>query len=182
MSDQQEIIATTEFSRPFRLLELIDDPEHNAEISATEAEREALAARYSVLSLDKLDAQLTVRRDAAGDIVVEGSLQAKLTQECVVTLEPVHDQVSTSFDQRFTLYPSAPTGDFEMGPDDVEPPEPIIGDSVDLGEVVAQHLSLAINPYPRALDADEQAAQILPKTPEDSPFSVLASLRERDRG
>ena len=66
-------------------------------------------------------------------------------------------------------------------PEDSEPPEPVIGDSIDLGELVAEYLSLAINPYPRAPDADAEAAQYLSDTPADSPFAALAKLREGDR-
>ena len=181
MSDQPDAKALVEFSRPFQLAEFSNAPEHHVELAASETEREALAARNSVLSLDKLEAQLTVRRVAVGDIVVEGKLNAELVQECVVTLEPVGDTVSAPFDQRYTQNPPALAADLEVGPDDIEPPEPIIGDSIDLGELVAQFLSLSINPYPRAAEADAQAEQILPKPPEDGPFSVLAQLRDRDQ-
>ena len=66
-------------------------------------------------------------------------------------------------------------------PEDSEPPEPLIGDSIDLGELVAEFLSLAINPYPRAADADAQAEQYHSEAPSDGPFAALAKLQDRDQ-
>jgi uncharacterized metal-binding protein YceD (DUF177 family) len=163
------------------LADFADAPEHKIEIVATATERDALAKRYGILSLDALEAQVTVRDDGSGEIIVEGHLQAQVVQECVVTLEPVSETVATSFDQRYTLTPAEPTTDLVIRPDDSEPPEPVIGDSIDLGELVAEFLSLAINPYPRAQDADVQAAQYRSDAPSDGPFAVLARLRERDQ-
>jgi hypothetical protein len=57
----------------------------------------------------------------------------------------------------------------------------VVGDSIDLGELVAQYLYLSINPYPRAPDADTQSAEIASKTQDDGPFAVLAQLRGRDK-
>jgi len=167
-----------ELSRPFHLAEIAEDPEHKIEIETAEAERKALAERYSLLSLDALEAQLTVRSDVAGEIVVEGRLQAEVVQECVITLEPVAETVTGPFEQRYTLHAGDPVADLEIGPDDIEPPEPVIGDIIDLGELVAQYLSLFINPYPRAQDSDAQAGQYRADPQRDGPFAVLSKLRE----
>jgi hypothetical protein len=67
----------------------------------------------------------------------------------------------------------------EIGPGDIEPPEPVIGEAIDLGELVAQYLSLAINPYPRAPDAEAQADQYRADPQRDGPFAVLSKLREQ---
>jgi uncharacterized metal-binding protein YceD (DUF177 family) len=181
LTDEPHDITPVELSRVFHLAEFTDVPEHDVEIVATRAECEALAARYSLLSLDSLSAQLTVRKDIGGEIVVEGRLQAQLVQACVVTLEPVSDTLEATFDQRYTLHPTDPEDDLEIGPDDIEPPEPVIGDSIDLGELVAQYLFLSINPYPRAPDADAQSAEIASKTQDDGPFAALAQLRDRNK-
>ena len=170
-----------ELSRPFHVAELAEDPERKVEITTTAAEREALAARYSLLSLDALTAQLTVRGFGPGEIVVEGQLQAQVVQECVVTLEPVAESVAGPFEQRYTLYPSVPEDDLETGPDDIEPPEPAIGGVIDLGELIAQYLSLSLNPYPRAPDADALEGQFRADSQRDGPFAVLSKLRERDQ-
>ncbi len=181
MSTEATYVQPAELARPFRLAELADVPEREIEIVATAAERDALAARFGILSLEALTAQVTVKTAVSGEIVVEGHLEAEVVQECVVTLEPVRETINADFDQRYTLAPVEPTADLVIRPDESEPPEPIIGDSIDLGELVAEFLSLAINPYPRALDADAQAAQYQSETPDEGPFAALAKLREQDQ-
>jgi uncharacterized metal-binding protein YceD (DUF177 family) len=179
VSDETVGAVPPELSRPFHLAELDEAPEQEIEIETTAAERKALAARYSLLSLDALAAQLTVRRDISGEIVVEGRLQADVVQECVITLEPVPEAVAGPIEQRYTLLPAEPAADLEYGPDDIEPPEPVMGEAIDLGELVAQYLSLTINPYPRAPDADAQADRYQADSRRDGPFAVLAKLREK---
>ena len=171
--------ATPELSRPFRVALLAEAPVQAVEITATAAERAALAARFGLVRLDALTARLTVRGSTIGELLVEGQLQADVVQECVVTLEPVSDSIDTTFDQRFSTAPTSAPADLVIGPDDDEPPEPITGDSIDLGELVAQFLSLAINPYPRAPGADAEAARYEPDPAGDGPFAALARLRER---
>lgn len=179
MSNQPADPKPAELSRPFRLAELADVPEHKIKIVTATAERGSLAERYSLLSLDALEAQLTVRSDVSGEIVVEGHLQAQVVQQCVVTLEPVIETVAFPFEQRYTLRQAGPMADLELVPDDIEPPEPVIGDLIDLGELVAQYLSLSINPYPRSPEADAQADQYRADAGLDGPFAVLAKLREQ---
>lgn len=181
MSDRIVNAIPPELSRPFHLAEFADSPEHKIQIVTTVAERAALAARYSLLSLDALEAQLTLRSEVSGEIVVNGHLRAELAQQCIVTLEPVIETVSAPFEQRYALQPAALVADLEFGPEDMEPPEPVVGDSIDLGELVAQHLSLSINPYPRAPDAENQTDQYRSNAPDDGPFAALANLREPDR-
>ncbi|NKB50058.1 MAG: DUF177 domain-containing protein [Alphaproteobacteria bacterium] len=181
MTDETPDAIPTELSRLFHLAEFADSPEHEVEIEATAAECQALAKRYELLSLEALAARMTVRQNPLGEITVEGRLTAKLTQECVVTLEPVDDVIDAPFDQRYTLNPAEPEDELEIGPEDIEPPEPVTGDSIDLGELVAQYLYLSINPYPRAPDADVEIAEIKTKTQDNGPFAALAQLRDRDR-
>ncbi len=183
MSEEPPVAADPpELSRPFHLAELAEDPERKIEIETTAAERKSLAERYSLLSLDALTAQLTVRRDEFGEIVVTGHLQAETGQECVVTLEPMAGTVAAPFEQRYTLQAVTLADDLEFGPEVIEPPEPVIGEVIDLGELVAQHLSLAINPYPRALNADTRPdPQYRPEPQRDGPFGVLSKLRDQGR-
>ncbi len=181
MTTEPTATQPAELERLFRLADFTDAPVHKIDIVATAAEREALANRYGILSLDALEAQVTVRREGSSEIIVEGHLQAEVVQECVVTLEPVRETVASPFDQRYSLAPTAPSADLVIRPDDSEPPEPVTGDSIDLGELVAEFLSLAINPYPRAPDADDQAAQYRSGAAGEGPFAALAKLRERDQ-
>ena len=58
------------------------------------------------------------------------------------------------------------------------------GGSVDLGEAVAETLSLALNPFPRAAEAETVLRQAGVKSEEgakaeSSPFAGLAALKEK---
>jgi hypothetical protein len=62
---------------------------------------------------------------------------------------------------------------------DIDPdtPEPLMGDSLDIGEVVAQCLALEIDPHPRAPGADLADLEA-PAEPEHDPAHPFAALRK----
>jgi hypothetical protein len=72
----------------------------------------------------------------------------------------------------------------DLSPTDLDPPDPIIGGVIDLGQVVAEQLVLALDPFPRApgaafdSPADAPAAE---GTPTPGPFAALAALRQKLR-
>jgi uncharacterized metal-binding protein YceD (DUF177 family) len=154
-----------EFSRPVPAFDLPEVAVHR--IAAGPAERAALAARFGLLALDRLEAEIRLRPIARG-VRLEAEFEAEVVQECVVTLEPVANRVG----ERFTLV----FGEAPAGADEDNVVEPIEGETLDLGETVAQQLSLALDPYPRA-----PGAAIDPAWTEDasaaSPFAALAKLR-----
>jgi len=134
-----------EFSRLIPLSRLRGEP-ITEEIAATPAEREALARRFELLSLERLAAtvELTRQRDS---ILLRGAFEAEFVQSCVVTLEPVPGRLSERFSLRYGPPESEPDPS-QTGADD-EAFEPLSGDSIDLGEAVAQELSLALPAFPR---------------------------------
>jgi hypothetical protein len=60
-----------------------------------------------------------------------------------------------------------------------EEPEPLFGDTVDLGALATEFLMLGIDPYPRKPGAVFEAQTAQDET--DHPFAALARLR-RGRG
>lgn len=116
-------------------------------IAAAPAERAALARRFDLLALDRLEAGLQLELQRDGIVQVSGTLVAELEQSCVVTLEPVPSRLA----EEFTLLYGPPEADSEIELDgEAEPVEPFEGDRIDVGEAVAQQLSLALDPFPRA--------------------------------
>jgi hypothetical protein len=61
-----------------------------------------------------------------------------------------------------------------------EAPEPLLGDTVDLGAIATEFLILGIDLYPRKSDAVFQAPPIEDKT--EHPFAALATLRRGQGG
>jgi hypothetical protein len=160
-----------EFSRPVRL-DQIPGRERAMEISATVAERQALAKRFGLVGLDRLEA--TVRLSRSGVFyTVEADWQADVVQACVVTLEPVASHLADHLVERY-----GPTDgeELELDLDPVaDAPEAIEGNAIDIGEAVAQAMSLALDPYPR-----KPGATVAIAGEEESgvrPFSALSKLR-----
>ena len=156
-----------EFHRPLPLGRV--GPEGRTEVlEPTGAEREALARRLHIPGIGALRATLRLAPEPDGAVRVEGRLEAEVTQECVVTLEPVAQQVAEQFVLRLLPSGREPAD----GPDDLD--EVMAeGDVADLGEVVAEQLALALDPYPRAPDAE------LPAEARDEAagsFAALAAL------
>lgn len=173
-----------EFSRPLA----IEDIGHDGAVltlEATAEERRRLAERFGLLALDSLTADLTVTRGASGiPIRVRGRLHASVVQECVVSLEPVNSEINELIDVEYApVAEDEPEEGFSL--DEPDPPEPLEGDTLELGELVAQHLSLALDPYPRKEGAAapewEAGGAQGDENEAENPFSVLAELQKKRR-
>ncbi|HEY1261325.1 MAG TPA: DUF177 domain-containing protein [Stellaceae bacterium] len=146
-------------------------------IEATAEERDRLARRFGLISLDRLAATVALKRASGATIALEAAFEAEFVQECVVSLEPVRDKVSQSFT---LLYgpPDEPAAEIELDADEVAY-EPLCGDAIDIGEAVAQELSLTLPAFPRdpaAVLEETQTAK-----PEENAFAALARWREREQ-
>lgn len=163
-----------EFSR---LVPLARIPEAGREerLRASPAECDALARRFGIEGVGRLEADLVLRPEPGGVITVAGRLSADVVQACVVSLDPVPQTVDEDVTLRL-LPPGEEPSDDPEGPDDI----PIEGDAIDLGEAMAEQLALALDPYPRAPGA------VLPggegtQAPRGA-FAALASLRRPGGG
>lgn len=152
------------------------------DLAADEPERESIAKRLGLMSLERLEAHARVER--TGQIVrAEGRLLASLDQSCVVTGEPVAAHVDEAFKLTFVPEPqvSRPDEEIELGAADCDT---IFydGASIDLGTAIADTLALTIDPFPRSAGADAALKEAGVLTEEQaSPFAVLAALK-RSRG
>lgn len=171
-----------EFRRFVALDEIEEADVVERTIDAHEDERAGLAARFGLLSLDALSAGVTLRCVAGGPVVrVDGRLVADVRQRCVVTLEPVAEHIDAEFSETF-----APEG--YVPPEEVEEedlPETLDAGGIDIGELVAQHLALSLNPYPRAPDAEIPADRRESRETEGEerrrPFAGLDELLKKRR-
>ena len=140
-------------------------------LSANAEERGALARRLDLLILHALEAELHLRPGPEGVILVQGRLSAELDQACGITLAPVRQSIAEPIAWRLLPEGMEPT-DGEDDPDDIETEQ----NTADLGEALAQHLSLAIDPYPRAPGAE------MPEEVSDDgshgPFAKLLQLKQ----
>jgi uncharacterized metal-binding protein YceD (DUF177 family) len=163
----------SEFSRPIDVAKLAPGVTHRA-IAATPAERAALAQRFALLALDRLEAAVRLEPLAGGLFRLEAELAADVVQACVVTLEPVASRIDEAFTLLYGAAEAAPevtlSGEEELV-------EPLAGGTLDVGEAVAQQLSLAIDPFPRAPGVEAPASA--PETIPSSPFAALAKWKQK---
>ena len=180
MSERQQI----EFSCPFTIADLGEGQARLA-IEAGPQKRERLARRFELVSIGSLAARLDLSLNPAGEIDVIGQFVAEVIQTCVVSLAPVPSHLAEDFSLRYAPGAREPIEDLSFGPGDEEPPEPLRGGTIDLGELVAQQLALALNPFPRAPGVRSAAAAAeQPKVEVDAagPFAGLAALKRRRQG
>jgi len=166
---------------------------------AGKEEKRALARRLGVISLESLSVDALFSRKKGSLVIhVKGTLRAELTQECVVTTDPVQSTTEEEFEgwfadpeQAVSFAKARQDKLQEKGQNELpvlreqEDPEPITDGQIDLGELVAQHLSLSINPYPHAegvhyeLGDDEIKAQ--PAESRQNPFAALKDWKEKQK-
>jgi len=128
-----------EFNRPVDVVRLGPDGA-SYDIAASAEERAALARRFDLLALDHLSAQVTLKPVAGGFYRLAATLEAALTQACVATLEPVTSRVEETFS---LLYGALEAQKEVLLDGESETVEPLEGGMIDIGEAVAQQLSLA---------------------------------------
>jgi uncharacterized metal-binding protein YceD (DUF177 family) len=139
-----------------------------------------LAERFGLLELPSLRAELTVNPTRAGKAyAVEGKLTADAVQKCVVTLEPLPAHIEHDIAALYTMGESGEPHDGLIDPDEAEV-EPVIEGVIDLGELVAQHLGIALDPYPRKPGVEFQEPIGTAEKAASNPFAKLAELKKHE--
>jgi uncharacterized metal-binding protein YceD (DUF177 family) len=128
--------------------------------------------------LPRLDAGFDVAPHGRSGLHVIGRVSATVGQSCVVSLEPIENEIDEAVDLVFTPAAAAPVGDGsgELDLPYEDGPEPLVDGTVDLGAIATEFLILAIDPYPRKPDTVFQAPAAGDATAH--PFAVLAALKK----
>lgn len=178
----------TELSRPLDLREL---PPQGLSISveATPAERAALCRRFGLEDLPALAAQIRVERARRGDcaraIRVRASFSARVAQLCVVTLESFPVNVADEFEIYFVSTTELAADEDAVADIMSEDSLELLSEpEIDLGELVAQHLALALDPHPRRPGITAQIGGAAANNPDlaapaDNPFAILGQLKHK---
>ncbi len=167
-------MTAPEFSRVERL-DAIGGEERHVVIAADADERAALAARFGLVSVDRLEARFAIRREAAG-IAARGHVGAAVVQACSVTGDPLPATVEEPVALRFVA-PAAGEDEVELGEDALDTIE-ITGGGIDLGEAAAETMALALDPFPRSPRAAAVLREAGVLSEEDAaPQGALAGLK-----
>lgn len=168
-----------EFSRLIEVEALGSDPVERC-IEASATERAALARRFGLLSLERLEADLEIRREPGRRVLVAGRIEAAYEQRCVVSLVAVASRIDDRFETVFTDDPAQlETPDDWEDDEDIEPYE---GGTIDIGEATVQQFAVRLDPYPRAPGATVPAEYRSDDAPAENgtrPFEGLSSLGRR---
>lgn len=141
-------------------------------LSMNEAERKAIAKRLGEPAIRRLEGEIALT-PFAGGVAAEIDVTADLDRICVASLEPMSESVREHFAIRFERDFSEAEDDENA--DDETLREPLDGETIDLVELLIQHLSLSLDPYPRKegaealLEGSRAATKI-------SPFADLKRL------
>jgi uncharacterized metal-binding protein YceD (DUF177 family) len=161
----------------------IPDSGRRFDLAADENTRAQLAKLAGLRSLPRLKAAFDVSRQGAQGLRVTGRVTATVGQNCVVTLEPIENEMEEDVNLIFAP-PRVPSARADAGvkTEIIDPaePEPLRESGVDLGAIVTEFLILGIDPYPRKL-----GAKFEPPPVEDSgahPFAALAALKKAPDG
>lgn len=183
-----EALPEPEFSRPFAV-DKLGQQAAVVDVEAKPAERQALARRFDLQTLDALSADLRLERACGGGLVrVTGRLQARGAQTCVVTLDPVPFTLDQEVGLVFAPASDvADQGEVVVEAEGEDAPEPFVDGAIDLGEAMAQTLAVALDPYPRAPGASLERSEFGPHgqngtgeaeaATQESPFAALRRLR-----
>ena len=154
----------------------------SVERTASPQEQEAIARALDLMACSSLAVRYTIVPGDEGHFRLTGTLNARVEQACVVTLEPLTNEVSESFTVDYwpeTDIPAPAGGVLDVH--DEPDLEPIVAGRIEVGRVVFQSLAGGIDLFPRKPGATFQPP---PASPEDGgpgkaegPFAALAKMR-----
>ncbi|MBV1868492.1 MAG: DUF177 domain-containing protein [Marinosulfonomonas sp.] len=171
------------WAHPIRVAALLPNQVETFELTPESELRQLIGRDLDLLNLRKLRFSGTLSPLGAVGWLLKGQLGATISQACIVTGEPVSGRIDVPVTRHFlpddTDYEAGE--ETEMPEDDsVEP----LAETIDLGAIMIEALSLALPQYPRAPDAGPGDAQFSEagKTPmsdaDARPFAGLKSLRD----
>ena len=166
---------TPEFSRKVDIRNL---PSGTLRLEADVGECAALSERIGIEAIDSLTAEVTME-PAGGAIAVAGRVEASVVQQCAISNEPFRTPITEPLFLRFVqgITPHKPDEELEIDADACDEIE-YEGTQFDLGEQIAQTLSLAIDPYATGPNADRVRKEAgLNDEARSGAFAALAALR-----
>lgn len=163
---------------PVAVEDVPEEGRHFALIADSDA-RSSIARMAGLRDLPRLEADFEVARRGNGGLHVVGRVSATVGQTCVVSLEPLANNIEEDVDLLFMPKSTAElpaAAETEKGTSRAEAkwdePEALVGGVVDLGVVATEFLILGLDPYPRKPGAIFEPPQDV--KPDGGPFAALA--------
>ena len=123
-------------------------------VSASEADLQALAQQLNILAVEDLEAAGSLQRQPkSGLIDLVATVRAIVVQACVVTLEPVPQEIEERIEVAYTFDAgdlAVEEAEYLIGSDELDAPELIVNNEIDVAAMISEHVALALDPYPRS--------------------------------
>lgn len=151
-------------------------------IDASEADLIALAQALDLIACDRLAVTYRVKPIGRDRFKASGRIEADLVHPCIVTLEPVPEEIREDYSVEFwpseELGEELPEGEINL---EAEEPERMEHGEIALGRLVYELIAVAMNPFPRSPGADAAEAELLRGQPKpESPFAALKKLKKSE--
>jgi hypothetical protein len=167
--------AAAPWQVPVAAESITEDGQHFALVADADA-RAGIARMAGLRDLPRLEANFEVTRQGDSGLRVVGRISATVGQNCVVSLEPLANEVEEDVDLLFMPRSEPAAAETEADGRNVDTnrdePEALIGGVVDLGAVATEFLILGLDPYPRKPGAVFEPPQ--DSKPDEGPFAALA--------
>jgi hypothetical protein len=160
-------------------LDSVPDDGLHVTLTADPATCATVARLVDVDAVLRFEARFDVIRHGKSGLTVTGEVSARVRQSCVLTLEPVENDIS----EPVVVVFAAPKADAKVIPEEIEiavdgddSPEPLVNGTADLGHLATEFLALAVDRYPR-----KPGVEFRPPATADhggSPFDALAVLKK----
>ena len=163
----------SELSRPYDAARL---PASEQVITASAEECTALARRFGLVAVKSLEARIALKADGP-TVRATGRFAADIVQSCAVSGEDLPVKIAEPIALHFVPPADSPESEeeIELEAEDLDEIE-MEGTRFDLGEAVAQSLTLAIDPYLEGPEAEAVRKAGLLGQGESSPFAALKGL------
>lgn len=163
MKKEQAAAITPEWPHKFETATLGAKPAQ-VKLATTPQQRKDLSRRAGVVSVEALEAQMTLERTPGNGLIhVTGTLTGAVVQNCAVTMDKIQTTIDEEFEAWYTDQPqvislagvrrekeSLQTGAELPVTEEKDDPEAAVDGFIDLGELAAQYFCLAIDPYVHA--------------------------------
>lgn len=165
------------------------------DIVASGSEIADLLQRLDVVEISGLKASGSLSRQSDQNLIeLTGSVEAEVTQSCVVSLEPVIQKIEENFTVCYTFdkeQVAIEDVDYVVNLEERDLPELIEGGRIDVVHAIVEQITLALEPYPRAEEVEntevaktlrkvEAEAQAEEREPEvHKPFANLKDLMNK---
>mgnify|MGYP000371513314 CR=1 FL=1 len=185
-------MATEMFPYSFKVnAARVVDKDQKIAVEPDAAELKAIARAYDLEAIEELKADFTLKPYRKAGVRVVGPVIARITQTCVVSLEPFDSTVKIDVDRTFEPHSSRPgkikdlneDGEIEIDLETLDPPDVIVDGVLDLGAVICEELALTLDPFPRKPGVEFEGGD--PDEDDDgetddekpSPFAALQALK-----